>query len=265
MLLNERQKREQDYYNQYADRFDIDQQIDFSPVVSQKKRPWNSYWTVYEIASYLFKPNHRLLDFGSGPGDNALRFSKIGYFVEGFDISETNVALSKKLAKKNGVEERMHFQVSAAEKLPFTDDTFDFIAGIDILHHVDIKLAVTECKRVLRPGGVAVFREPLEVPFLDNIRNTALLKMIAPKEKSFENHITEDERKLNQEDIATIQSIFPSAVLKKYSLLSRFDKFYREGRNPRPSLLEQLDHVLFAFFPFLRRLGGVVIFVLKKD
>lgn len=265
MLLNDRQKREQEYYNQYADRYQIDHQIDLSPVVSKKKRPWNSYWAVYEIASYLFKPNYCMLDFGSGPGENALRFSKIGYSVDGFDISEMNVALSKELAKKYGVEDKMHFQVAAAEKLPYHDETFEFIAGIDILHHVDIKLAVTECKRILKPGGVAVFREPLEVPLWDTIRNTALIKLFAPKEKSFENHITEDERKLNQDDIATIQSIFPNTVMKKYCLFSRFDKFYREGSDPQPSKLEQLDHVLFAFFPFLKGLGGVVVFVLKKD
>lgn len=265
MLLSERQRREKDYYDQYADRFNVEQEIDFSPVVSNQRRPWNSYWNVYEIAAQLYKPNHRMLDFGSGPGDNALRFSKIGYYVEGFDISETNVALSTRLAKKNGVADKVQFQVSPAEKLPFTNNLFDFIAGIDILHHVDIKLAVAECKRVLKPGGIAVFREPIEVPFLDQIRNTSLVKMIAPKDKSFEHHITEDERKLNQVDIDTILSIFPNATIKKYSLFSRFDKFYREGSNPRPSLLEQLDHVLFAFFPFLKRLGGVVILVLKKD
>jgi ubiquinone/menaquinone biosynthesis C-methylase UbiE len=265
MLLSERQQREKEFYDQYADRFNIHQKIDFSPIVSRQRRPWNSYWTVYEIATQLFKPQQRMLDFGSGPGENALRFAKIGYYVEGFDISETNIALSKEFAAKNGMANKVQFQVSAAEKLPFTNDCFDFIAGIDILHHVDIKLAVNECKRVLKPGGIAVFREPLEVPLLDKIRNTKLILMIAPKGKSFENHITHDERKLNQADIDTIQSFFPNTTIKKYSLFSRFDKFFREGSNPRPSLLEQLDHVLFAFFPFLKRLGGVVILVLKKD
>jgi ubiquinone/menaquinone biosynthesis C-methylase UbiE len=265
MLLSERQKREKEFYDQYADRFNIHQEIDLSPVISKQRRPWNSYWAVYETASQLFKSNHRMLDFGSGPGDNAIRFAKIGYYVEGFDISETNIALSRELAAKNGIANKVQFQLSPAEKLPYTNNLFDFIAGIDILHHVDITLAITECKRVLKPGGVAVFREPLEVPLLDQIRNTKLIRLFAPKGKSFEHHITEDERKLNQADIDTIVSIFPNTTIKKYSLFSRFDKFFREGSNPRPSLLEQLDHVLFAFFPFLKRLGGVVILVLKKD
>lgn len=263
--LTERQKREKDYYDQYSASFNLNRMIDFSPVVSKEKRPWNSYWSVYHLATEYFRPNALMLDFGSGPGDNALRFAKIGYNVEGFDISESNVALSRLVFDKNGFASKGNFQVSAAETLPYPDNHFDFIAGIDILHHVDIAKSITECKRVLKPGGVAVFREPLEVPLLDFIRNTWFVKLFAPKKKSFELHITEDERKLNRTDIEIIRRIFPHAVLKRYFLLARFDKFFREGSDPQPSILEKLDHFLMTKIPALKYLGGVVIFVLKKD
>jgi ubiquinone/menaquinone biosynthesis C-methylase UbiE len=262
--LNDRQKREKEYYDQYAGSFDLDRKIDFSPVDAKEKRPWNSYWSVYHLAAENFKPNSLMLDFGSGPGDNALRFTKIGYQIEGFDISEPNVAVSRLVFEKNGFQGRGNFQVSAAETLPYPDNHFDFIAGIDILHHIDIARSVNECKRVLKPGAVAVFREPLEVPLLDFIRNTWLVKLFAPKKKSFELHITEDERKLNNNDIVTIQKIFPEMVLKRYFLLARFDKFMREGSDPQPSTLEKIDHFLMSKIPALKYLGGVVIFVLKK-
>lgn len=263
--LTERQKREKEYYDQYAGSFDLNRKIDFSPVVSTEKRPWNSYWAVYHFAADSFKPNALMLDFGSGPGDNALRFAKIGFKVEGFDISESNVAVSHLVFEKNGFSGKGHFQVAAAEVLPYPDNHFDFIAGIDILHHVDIEKSVAECKRVLNSGGVAVFREPLEVPLLDLIRNTWLVKLFAPKKKSFDLHITEDERKLNQNDIETIQKIFPQAILKRYFLFARFDKFFREGSDPQPSTLEKIDFFLMNKIPALKYLGGVVIFVLKKD
>ena len=263
--LTERQKREKEYYDQYAASFDFNRQVDFSPVISQSKRPWNSYWAVYHLAAEYFSPNSILLDFGSGPGDNALRFAKIGYRVEGFDISESNVAVSRLVFDKNGFSGRGNFQVSPAEHLPYPDNNFDFIAGIDILHHVDIAKSIHECKRVLKAGGVAVFREPIEVPFLDFIRNTWLVKLFAPKKKSFELHITEDERKLNRGDIDTIRRIFPEAEVRRYFLFARFDKFFREGSDPHPSVLERIDYFLMNKMPFLRYLGGVAIFVLKKD
>ena len=262
VMLTERQQREKEYYDQYASTYDFNRKVDFSPVTSVEKRPWNTYWAVYHLAAEHYKKDALMLDFGSGPGDNALRFAKIGYKVEGFDISESNVAVSKIVFDKNGFEG--NFQVSAAEKLPYPDNHFDFIAGVDILHHVDIARSVEECKRVLKKGGVAIFREPLEVPLLDFIRNTRLVRMFAPKEKSFELHITEDERKLNNKDIEIISKIFPEVELRRYFLLARFDKFFREGSDPAPSLLEKIDHALMKTFPVLKYLGGVVIFVLKK-
>lgn len=261
--LTERQKREKEYYEQYSQSFDMDREVDFSPIVSGESRPWNSYWAIYQLVQEKFQPGKRLLDFGSGPGDNALRFAKIGYEVEGFDISEGNVSIAKRLFNKYQMEG--NFQVSSAENLPFPDETFDVIAGVDILHHVDIEKSLLECRRVLKKGGVAYFREPLEVDLIDKVRNTALVKMIAPKDKSFEHHITEDERKLNNIDLETIAKVFPNIVTKRYFFLARFDRFYRKGSDASPSVLEQLDALLFKVFPPLKNLGGVVMLILKKD
>lgn len=263
--LTERQKREKEYYDQYSQGFDLSQAVDFAPVTSSEPRPWNSYWAVYHLASDKFNQGNRLLDFGSGPGDNALRFAKIGYQVEGFDISESNVSIAKKLFDKYEFTGRGNFVASAAESLPYEDNSFDFIAGVDILHHINIEKAILECKRVLKNGGTAVFREPLEVPLVDAVRNTALVKMLAPKDKSFEFHITEDERKLNQRDIEIIKGIFPDVVIDRYFFLARFDRFFRKGSDPAPSLLEKIDHLLFKIFPPLKYLGGVVIFKMTKS
>jgi len=267
-VLTERQKREKEYYEQYATSFDINQVIDFSPIdgpmSGKEKRPWNSYWAIYEMAIDLFKNGSKILDFGSGPGENAIKFAKIGYDVEGFDISENNVELSKQVFKKYNFENKGNFQVSSAEKLNYADNCFDVIIGVDILHHIDIVESMKECRRVLKTGGVAIFREPLEVPLLDFIRNLSLVKCFAPTEKSFTLHITEDERKLNSVDVNILNNIFPNMIMKKYLFLARFDKFYRKGSYPHSSILERLDYLLIKYVPGIKYLGGVVIFVLKK-
>src|SRR3546814_18316951 len=48
-----------------------------------------------------------------------------------------------------------------AEAMTFPDDSFDLVFGSGIIHHLDIDRASGEIARVLRPGGRAVFIEPL--------------------------------------------------------------------------------------------------------
>src|SRR3546814_1101008 len=48
-----------------------------------------------------------------------------------------------------------------AEAMTFPDDSFDLVFGSGIIHHLDIDRAFGEIARVLRPGGRAVFIEPL--------------------------------------------------------------------------------------------------------
>lgn len=265
--LTERQQREKEYYNQFAASFNPEKdEVDLAPVLGplsgEEFRPWNSYWAVYQMAHENFKEGAKMLDFGSGPGENALRFAKLGYDVSGFDISDANVEISKKLFSKRG--EKGDFIVSSAESLPYEDESFDVIIGIDILHHVDIPQSLNEIHRILKTGGKAIFREPVEVPFLDWIRNTRPVLAFAPKEVSFERHITEDERKLNFKDEEVLSRVFPKMKKRHFSLFSRFDKFYREGSDPSASFLERLDYWLIKNVPVLGLLGGTVIYELEK-
>jgi ubiquinone/menaquinone biosynthesis C-methylase UbiE len=271
--LSERQKREKEYYESYAQTFNLEQEVDFSPIRDQisgvEFRPWNSYWRTYQIPIIAFKGNknnqdQRLLDFGCGPGDNGLRLAAIGYNVSGFDISESNVDLANKLFSKNNMAHRGSFIVSTAEQLSFADGEFDMVVGIDILHHVDIKSSLKEVRRVLKEGGQAVFREPIEVPLLDRIRNSWPIRALVPNTASLESHITEDERKLNESDLKIIKEIFPNMRVERSLILSRFDKFIRKQENKKASWLEKIDYVLMKLIPGYKYLGGAAVIVVKK-
>ena len=48
-----------------------------------------------------------------------------------------------------------------AERLSYSDSVFDLAVGFAIIHHLDLKPALAELHRVLKPGGVAFFAEPL--------------------------------------------------------------------------------------------------------
>lgn len=258
--VTERQQRERAYYDAYgAERASRDH-VSFEPVIGDERRPWNPYWRVFELAKERFTPGARLLDFGCGWGSNTVVFAKIGYRVDGFDISSTNVESTNALAARYGLADRVTAQVSPAETLPYPDQTFHMVIGVDILHHVDIARAILEVRRVLKVGGTAIFREPLVQPVFDAFRNSPLGQWIAPNNASFERHITEDERKLNVTDVATLRATFPSLTIESFRMMSRLDVLL-----PSQTMrLEKLDRTLSAI-PGYTWTRGTGIIVMNRE
>jgi ubiquinone/menaquinone biosynthesis C-methylase UbiE len=103
----------------------------------------------------------RALDFGCGVGrlTRALgsRFSE----CVGMDISSEMVSLARKF---NEEFSNCEFVVSLSDKLPFPDESFDFVSTFIVLQHIhterEILNWIVEFVRVLRPGGTIVFQLP---------------------------------------------------------------------------------------------------------
>ena len=259
--VTERQQREREYYDTYGSQRASQVQVDFDPISGTERRPWNPYWRVFELAKERFKPGGRLLDFGCGWGSNTVVFAKIGYTVDGFDISPKNVEATRTLAGRYGLGDRVTAQVSPAETLPYPDKTFDLVVGVDILHHVDIARAIVEVRRVLKVGGTAIFREPLVQPMFDAFRNSPLGQWIAPNKPSFERHITEDERKLNPADMAILRATFPELEIESFRMISRLDVLL-----PSQTMrLEKLDRALSAIPGFTWTRGTGIIVMTREN
>lgn len=94
----------------------------------------------------------RILDAGCGPGAALIYLAKFGDVI-GVDISEEAL----KFAKKRGMVKK-----GDISKLPFEDQTFDVVVCLDVLYHqwVNVKRAISEMKRVLKPEGILFIREP---------------------------------------------------------------------------------------------------------
>ena len=137
----------------------------------------------------------RVLDLGCGLGERSLTLLKRGATVDGIDISAVYVRQAEDSALSEGFPaERFHFIAGDAHHLPYDNARFDFVVGDGILHHLDLDVALGEVHRVLKPGGRALFREPL----LDNPL-LKLFRAITPKAR------TEDELPLSTADLHQIE------------------------------------------------------------
>lgn len=262
--LTPRQQREREYYDAYSQK-KVDIEIDFAPVLGQERRPWNSYWFLYGLVRDFAATgaDRTLLDIGCGPGYDCIRYAKLGYRVHGIDIAPGNIAVSAQLAEKYGVQDRVQTRTMPSERLDFPDATFDVVTGVDILHHVEVDQTVAEAMRVLKPGGVAVFKECVELPILDPIYQALTGRLHGRRKLSPDVHSTQDERKLNRRDLAAMRATCPGLIMRRFYLLSRFNRFLkRRGGGSRS--LERLDWRLIRAFPPLGRLGGWAVFEMRK-
>ena len=108
----------------------------------------------------------RVLDIACGSGRTTLRIAeRTGCSVHGIDTHAAAIAEARSAAEQFGLRARATFdQVDAAQRLPFDDASFDALICIDAINHLPNRPAVLgEWARVLKPGGVLVFTDPIVV------------------------------------------------------------------------------------------------------
>ena len=100
--------------------------------------------------------HERVLDLGTGAGHTALAFSHFVSECVGMDLTEAMVEVATRLADERGIS-NVKFQVGDAENIPFPSDTFDVVTCRFASHHFgDIKKAIQEISRVLKPDGTLI-------------------------------------------------------------------------------------------------------------
>lgn len=97
-----------------------------------------------------------ILDLGCGIGYWPEIFGKLGFTnITGADLSGRSLELAKRRCELNGIEAK--FSIQNAEAMTFSDDTFDHINCIGVIHHSPEPVkSIREIYRVLKPGGRAV-------------------------------------------------------------------------------------------------------------
>jgi ubiquinone/menaquinone biosynthesis C-methylase UbiE len=140
-----------------------------SPAFFAHIRPWmNPYkfpWIMERIEreAALLQGKH-LLEIGCGMGYDSLEFLKRGVRVTATDLTPNAVELSRRHFEIEGFEAE-EIRTANALDLPFSDDTFDAVWANGVLHATgNTPLAISEARRVLKPGGRVIishfYRKP---------------------------------------------------------------------------------------------------------
>jgi len=101
----------------------------------------------------------RLLDVGCGAGHASFVAAQHVKEVVAYDLSEKMLKVVEQTAKDRGYTHLMTRQ-GYAESLPFADNEFDIVISRYSAHHWhDVGSALREVRRVLKPGGRAIFMD----------------------------------------------------------------------------------------------------------
>lgn len=112
-------------------------------------------WPEFELLYPLLKKNDRICDLGCG---NA----RLRMFLDPQIIPEGNyygLDISEELLKigRSEFPKDHFFRGDFTSSLPFGDDQFDHVTAVASFHHILSKkeqhLFLSECRRILRPGG----------------------------------------------------------------------------------------------------------------
>lgn len=175
--------KEKDYFNKIADSFDARFNAYSRRAVKLRIERRLELFT----RNCKLKSDLKILEIGCGTGEYAkglFKFNNTKLFCTDISYNMLHKAIAK-LVKQNN----LYFFVSDIENLPLTNEAFDVVLGNSVLHHLDVKKALGQIRRVLKIGGRFAFSEPNMLnPQIVLQKNIKFIKNISgdsPEETAF--------------------------------------------------------------------------------
>lgn len=138
--------------------------------------------TVVQMAEEI---NHitdidRLLDLGAGYGGAARYLAdRFGCHVDCLNLSTTENQRNVEKNRKQGLDHLINVIEGNFEDLPFEDAKYDVVWSQDAMLHSNQKYKVfEEASRVLKPGGIFIFTDPMQADDCPDGVLDAVLKRI---------------------------------------------------------------------------------------
>jgi len=255
--MGEREKREQEFFDDLAaegsaTRSLLDRFSEGFYEKGDRGRLWAPVWKSLDLRGAA------VLDYGCGDGHFSLRLAMHGARVAGVDISPKLIEQARALAARAELNGNCpQFIVGDAHHTPFEDNSFDYVFGNGALHHLDLDRAYAEIARVLRPGGKALFMEPMyHHPLL------WLLRRLTPKAH------TEDERPLSLDDMERAKKWFRTCSHREHFLFAVCAApVHLLGKKSALTVigkLDQFDQLMMRVQPRLRRYAWLSVLEMEK-
>lgn len=200
-----------------------------------------------------------VVECGCGTGRLLVRIAERGARAYGFDLSDGMIALARARVESEAPDGDVVLSTMTLEQMTYEPEMFDLVVGVAVLHHADLGRSRYEVHRVLKPGGRAVFFEPLR-----GNPAVALYRALTP------NLRTPTEVPLSLEDIGFFADPFSRVVfsglyltgLISLALLAMFRS--RAIFDTACRITDPLDRALIAVFPALRRYCGFAMIEVVK-
>jgi 2-polyprenyl-3-methyl-5-hydroxy-6-metoxy-1,4-benzoquinol methylase len=262
LQLTDRQRVEADVYNaRVRDSFAAVRDDDLTVDASVAPFPNREHvdFLSFALSRLGDVRGRRILEVGIGSGALSVHLALRGARVTGIDVAEENVVVARRRATANGVAEQTDFRVVPVEQLADPDATYDGIIGNQVLHHFELPIAMANIRRMLRPGGRALFCEPvlLMPESLRRLRDSGPVKRVFPKKVD-----TPTERSISPDDVAIIRQVFPTARLRPFQLFARLQNFV-ELDDSWFGRIESIDRRMLRTFPALTPFARFVVFELS--
>lgn len=196
-----------------------------------------------------------VLEIACGNGIDASISAHNGANHHAYDIAQKSIEMTRQRAQVNGVSDRLTLQVCSDFAQAFPGQKFDHIIGYAALHHIPMQGLSEMVYDRLKPGGVAVFAEPvINSKLLDRLRRCLPFYPATP---------TQDEAPLNDRDIEAFAKPFDRIVRREFQCVSRIWPLFPNNW-PLAVSLHWLDYYLMKI-PLLRRFATVTVFGLYRD
>jgi demethylmenaquinone methyltransferase/2-methoxy-6-polyprenyl-1,4-benzoquinol methylase len=116
----------------------------------------NGKWRRELVRHVARSQPRRILDVATGTAGVAIALARSTHAdIVGVDLSESMLEVGQKRVYDAGLDQRIRLQEALAERLPFSDASFDAVTFTYLLRYVASPVAtLAELSRVLRPSGV---------------------------------------------------------------------------------------------------------------
>jgi demethylmenaquinone methyltransferase / 2-methoxy-6-polyprenyl-1,4-benzoquinol methylase len=104
---------------------------------------------------------HTILDVATGTGDLAIALAALKpHRITGIDIAEKMLDVARKKTVKRKLDTIIDFHEGDAEKIPFTDGSFDAVTvAFGVRNYEDLLKGLKEMTRVMKHGGTMLILE----------------------------------------------------------------------------------------------------------